>query len=226
MTTAELRIQGITNCRSTCRWAWLAIVMILSAGCAGQKNVGRAGLITGGFLGEKEIARVADLMARDLIREPQLFEGTRTRRVAFVNIDNQTNQYLFESARNAYVQRMRGELQRVLRGRVEFVDPEMEGKLKSKLVKWAGTEDGRVEDPQRVVESGVDDASGVDWLLCADFKSLDKIVEFRDKKNNPQNRNIVELQMTFCLVDARSAEIAWQHDVRSYASFSTRDFHN
>ncbi len=199
-----------------------ALGCCLMIGCAStSKNQGRKALIVGSFLSDTEISRVGDLMARDLLRETTIYEAESAPRIAFVKIENDTNQYLFGRARSAYLERMRTTLQRALGPRVRFVDPSVEERLRVELAKWHLDEDGH-----RNLTREAGGRHGVDFLLGATFSSLDKVVQVPDKKGRLNNQTVIELQMTFYLVDAETAELAWQNNVTSAASYSTRDFHN
>ncbi len=190
-------------------------------GCAAPKDAGRKGLITGSFLSETEIGRVADLMARDMVRSP-IFHDTRSPpRVALVKVENNTNQYFFGGARDAYLNRMRTQLKRALRDRIKLIDLEAEQTLRDELAGWYLDEATAVE-----MARGTKARHGVDYLLTGMFSSLDKVVRVADKKGNLNNRRIVELMMVFSLVDAETGELAWQNDVTSAAAFTTRDFQN
>jgi len=194
----------------------------LDIGCASTpRDAGRKELITGTFLSETEIARVADLMARDILRERTLFDRDSAPRLALVRVENDTNQYLFDRGRTAYLDRLRTSLQRALGQRVRFVDTSVEQDLRTELAKWHLD-----EDSQKNLVQGQKRRYGVDYLLGATFSSLDKVVQVADKKGKLNDRTIIELQMTFYLVDAETSELVWQNNVTSAASYSTRDFHN
>lgn len=199
-----------------------AVLLGAMMGCASvPKNTGRKELITGTFLSETELSRVADLMARDLVRNGEMLNTGTPPRIAFVKVENDTNQYFFNKGRSAYLERMRTQLQRALKGRVTFVDRSVEQRLQEELAAWHLDEEG-----QEALVAGKGGAHGLDYLLGATFSSLDKVVQVADKRGKLNNRDVVELQMTFYLVDAETAEIAWQNDVVSAASYSTRDFQN
>lgn len=190
-----------------------------AAGCAGPNDAGRKGLITGGFLQETEVARVADLMARDMVRSSLFYDTDSPPRIAVVKIVNDTNQYFFSSARNIYLDRMRTQLKQALGERVKFIADEPQLALREELAKWYLGE----ADSQSMVQ-GKKARHGVDYLLTGRFASLDKIVSVPDDKGSLNNQKIVELQMVFSLVDAETGELAWQNGVSSAAAFTTRDF--
>ncbi|MCO6437280.1 MAG: hypothetical protein J5J06_09365 [Phycisphaerae bacterium] len=203
---------------------YIGAVILVSAmtGCASTpKDSGRKELITGSFLSDVEMSRVADLMARDLVRNGEMLHTGAAPRIAFVKVENDTNQYFFQKGRSAYLERMRTQLQQALKERVKFVDEKVEQRLREELAGWHLDEEGQ---DSLVRGKGAD--QDVDYLLGATFSSLDKVVQVADKRGRLNNRDVVELQMTFYLVDAKSAEIAWQNDVVSAASYSTRDFQN
>lgn len=190
-----------------------------AAACSAPPEASRKGLITGSFLSETEIQRVADLMARDMVREPIFHDSQRPPRLAFVKIENDTNQYFFSDARAAYMERMRTRLQEALGPRIRFVDPQVEETLQAQLAHWHPAEEDAGDQAR-----GHRQPHGVDYLLAAQFASLDKVVPVADRRGNVRNQKIIVLQMTFSLVDAETGEIAWQNDVASAAAFTTRDF--
>ncbi len=210
---------------SRCDMQWLGhgtaalLLLTVMAGCAGPGDAGRKALVTGSFLGEPEIRRVADLMVRDMVREALFYQGQAPPRIAMVKVENDTNQYLFADARNAYMDRMRTHLKRALQSRVEFVDLELERRLRADLVGWHPDEEashGRAGE--------LKSRHGVDYLLGATFASLDKVIPIPDEKGKVRNQKVIELQMVFSLVDAETGELAWQNAVTSAAAFTTRDF--
>jgi hypothetical protein len=152
-----------------------------------------------------------------MVRHPIFYTSEQPPRIAVVKIDNNTNQYLFSPARNAYVTQLRTQLKRALKDRVVLVDPQLENRIRSELVSWYPSDDQGVD---------TSDVHGADYLLTARFDSLNKVVSVADEDGKPRDKQIVELQMTFSLVDAESAELVWQNDVSSAAVFTTRDFQN
>ncbi len=202
------------------RWALLAAIA-LAAGCAPPLTTGRKSMMTGRFLNETEIQRVADLMARDMARESIFYGDHAAPRLALVKVENNTNQYMFGSAKDAYVERMRTQLQRALGPRVVFVEPDIEKTLRDALDDWHVS-----EDETAVLARGSKDQYGVDYLLTGSYSSLNKVVQVADKDGKVHDKGIVELLMSFALVDAETAEIVWTNDVSSAATFTTRDFHD
>ncbi len=194
-------------------------LMVWAAGCAAPPETGRKSMMTGRFLNETEIQRVADLMARDMVREPIFYSDHAPPRLALVKIENNTNQYMFGSAKDAYAERMRTQLQRALGPRVVFVEPGIEKTLRGALEKWHVS-----EDETAALARGSKDRYGVDYLLTGSYSSLDKVVQVTGKDGKVRDKGIVELLMAFALVDAETAEIVWTNSVSSAATFTTRDF--
>ena len=197
---------------------FLGIVLVLT-GCRAPLDAGRKGLITGDFLSEPEVQRVADLMARDMVREPIFYGEGPPPRIAVIKIENNTNQYLFRPSRHAYLERLRTQLKRALKKRVRFVDQDMENRLREELQRWHLDEEPTAQLAQRKRAR-----HGVDYFLAATFDSLDKVVHVADKKGTLNDQKIVELQMTFSLVDTETGELQWQNSVASAAVFTTRAF--
>lgn len=175
----------------------------------------------GSFLSDLEIARVADLMARDLVREPIFYSSSVPPRIAFVKVENDTTQYLLGPAREAYLTRMRTQLARALGARVTFVDSETVSALQLKLAHWHPDDESTME-----LARGQHEQHGVDYFLVARFMSNDKVVDVPDKKGMKNSRRVVLLDMSFSLVNAESAEIQWTNSVASAAAYTTRDFQN
>ena len=217
---AQSKISG--HCAGA--WSWLGAASSLGialalAGCAAPKDVGRKELIVGNLFSETEIARVADLMARDLVREPLLHGSGNPPRIAFVKVDNDTNQYFFANAEEAYLTRMRTQLARAVGTRAVFLTGRAEEEVRAELTGWHVDEESvtglAAVAPQR---------HGVDYLLAASFSSLTKTVHVPDRRGLTSARELVELQMVFSLVDAETGELAWQNSLSSAAAFTTRDF--
>ncbi len=199
----------------------LFLLAALLPGCRAAHDAGRKGLVTGSFLGETEIGRVTDLMARDMVREPMFYGEGDAPALAVVKIENNTNQYLFTPARNAYMERIRTQLKQALGDRVVLIDEQAEGRLREQLRDWYLDEAYRDEDSVEMVRQ-----IGPDYLLTATFDSLEKVVPVADARGKVVDQKIVELQMTFSLVSAENGELAWQNSVASSAAFTTRDFQN
>jgi hypothetical protein len=176
-------------------------------------------MMTGRFLNETEIQRVADLMARDMVRESIFYGDHAPPRLALVKVENNTNQYMFGSAKDAYIERMRTQLQRSLGTRVMFVEPDVEKTLREALEKWHVS-----EDETAALARGSKDRYDVDYLLTGSYSSLDKVVQVVEKDGKVRDKGIVELLMAFTLVDAETSEIVWTNSVSSAATFTTRDF--
>lgn len=201
------------------RGAAALLLPVVMAGCAGPEDAGRKELVTGSFLSGPEVRRVADLMARDMAREALFYERQAPPHIAMVKVENDTNQYLFADARNAYMDRMRMQLKRALQSRVEFVDLDLERRLRADLVRWHPDEEagnGRAGE--------LKSRHGVEYLLGATFASLDKVIPVPDEKGKVRNQKVIELQMVFSMVEAETGELVWQNAVTSAAAFTTRDF--
>ena len=199
----------------------LALTLTLAAGCNAPGDIGSIEVMKGSFLSDLEIARVADLMARDMVREPIFFGSKTPPRIALVKVENETTQYLFTPAKDAYLVRMRTQLARALRDRVKFVDEEIVRELQAELAQWHSD-----DESTQALARGHRDRHGVDYFLVARFMSNDKVVNVPDDKGQSNARRVVLLDMNFCLVDAETAEIQWTNSVSSAAEFSTRDFQN
>lgn len=199
----------------------VSLLLAAIAGCNAPKDVGNIEALKGSFLSDLEIARVADLMARDMAREPMFFDSQSPPRIALIKVENDTTQYLFAPAKDVYLTRMRTQLARALRERVKFIDTEVVQELQSRLAQWHPD-----DESTQAIAQGHRDRHGVDYFLVARFMSNDKVVEVPDKKGQLNARRVVLLDMNFCLVDAETAEIRWTNSVASAASFSTRDFQN
>ena len=82
------------------------------------------------------------------------------------------------------------------------------------------------ESPHQFVAAAHEHGEGaVDYLLTASFSSLEKVVPVPAGKEL-LDQKIVELLMTFALIDASTGEIEWQNSVSSAAAFTTRSFQN
>lgn len=211
-------MRAITNAQRATP-AVLLLGVLMAAGCQAPASAGREALMTGGFFSDTEIDRVGDLMARDLVRDPLFYRAEQPPRIGLVKVQNDTNQYMFGNAKEAYVTRMRTRLKRALGDRVVFIDPEVERRLAEQLAQWHLGET-RVRD----LCDDIDEDIEVDLFLTAQFSSLPKVVHVADDHGKIHTRKIVELLMTFSLVDAHTAELVWQNDMTTAAAFSTRDF--
>lgn len=202
------------------------VVVLVSTGawataCNKSDDMGVVDAVKGSMFGEAEVARVADLMARDLVRDPLFHQAGQPPRVALVRVENETTQYMFSEARNAYLVRLRTQLAQSLKERVIFVDPDIEWRIREVLVNW------RPDDSSTAgVARGHKDKHGVDLFLTARFMSTDKVVAVPAKDGTMSNRRIVMLEMNFNLVDAETAELAWTQSFASAAAYSSRDFQN
>ncbi|HKQ50455.1 MAG TPA: hypothetical protein VJZ71_20450 [Phycisphaerae bacterium] len=197
------------------------LLLVAAPGCNAPRDVGSIEAMKGSFLSDLEIARVADLMARDMVREPMFFDAEAPPRIALVKVENDTTQYFFAPAKDAYLTRLRTQLARALRDRVKFVDTDVAQELRAKLARWHPD-----DESTQTIARGHRDRHGVDYFLVARFMSNDKIVEIPDKKGQKNARRVVLLDMNFCLVDAETAEIQWTNSIASAAAYSTRDFQN
>jgi hypothetical protein len=199
----------------------LACAAIQVVGCKANEDMGSIEAIKGNLFGDAEVARVADLMARDLVRDPIFHHRGSPPRVALVRVENDTTQYMFGEAREAYLVKMRTYLKRALRDRVIFVDLDLQKKLCAALADWQPDDSSTAS-----VARGHKDKHGVDLFLTARFMSNDKVVEIPAKDGTKNARRIIMLEMSFNLIDAETAELAWAHSVASAAAYSSRDFQN
>jgi|CXWL01.1.fsa_nt_gi hypothetical protein len=199
----------------------MGCIAALMVGCKANEDMGSIEAMKGSLFGDTEVARVADLMARDLVRDPLFYQSGSPPRLALVRVENDTTQYMFGEAREAYLVKVRTYLKRALKERVIFVDLDLEKKLRAALADW------QPDDASTAgVARGHKDKHGVDYFLTARFMSNDKVVEIPARDGTKNNRRIVMLAMSFNLVDAETAELAWAHDVSSAAAYSSRDFQN
>lgn len=201
--------------------AALGLAAVLSVGCRANEDMGSIEAMKGSIFGDAEVGRVADLMARDLVRDPIFHQSESPPRLALVRVENDTTQYMFNEARDAFLVKVRTFLKRALKDRVIFVDTELESRLRAELADWQPDLDSTSS-----VARGHKDKHGVDYFLTARFMSNDKVVEIPARDGARNNRRIVLLEMSFNLVDAESAEVAWAHSVASAAAYSSRDFQN
>ncbi len=199
--------------------AILTLGVTTTVGCKAPVEAGEVELMRGGIFSETEIDRVGDLMARDLVRDPVFFKGQEPPKIGFVKVQNDTNQYMFGDVREAYVVRMRTQLKRALRDRVIFINQDVERRLAAQLAAWHIGE-------TRVSElcDDIDEDIEVDYFLTAQFSSLPKVVHVAEGKDKYHTLNIVELLMTFSLINSETAELVWQNDLTTAAAFSRRDF--
>lgn len=201
--------------------ALLVIAAAQCAGCKAHDDIGSVEAMKGSLFGDAEVARVADLMARDLVRDPLFYQSDAPPRIALVRVENDTTQYMFGDAREAYLLKLRTYLKRALKDRIILVEPDLEKKLRIELTDWQ-PEDAATSSVAR----GHRGKHGVDLFLTARFMSNDKVVAVAEKDGASNNRRIVVLEMSFNLIDAETAELAWAHSISSAAAYSTRDFQN
>jgi len=199
----------------------MGCIAIQVVGCKVNTDMGSIEAKKGSLFGDAEVARVADLMARDLVRDPLFHQSGSPPRVALVRVENDTTQYMFGEAREAYLVKMRTFLKRALKDRVIFVDIDLEKKLRATLAEWNPDDSSTAS-----VARGHKDKHGVDLFLTARFMSNDKVVEIPAKDGKHNNRRIIILEMSFNLIDAETAELAWAYSIASAAAYSTRDFQN
>lgn len=117
--------------------ALLVIAAGQCVGCKANEDMGSVEAMKGSLFGDAEVARVADLMARDLVRDPLFYQSDAPPRIALVRVENDTTQYMFGDAREAYLLKLRTYLKRALKDRIILVEPDLEKKVANRVDRLA-----------------------------------------------------------------------------------------
>jgi hypothetical protein len=150
-----------------------------------------------------DIEKCAQAMARDLVGEPLMNRNDPPVRIGIAGIENHTNEPFVGDSADMIATRIRTILVRALRGEqhttggaARFVS--MRDKMTREV--FAQRRDKRRGER---THRGLKDQHGVDYILSGVYHSVDK---------STAGKRLVDMIMTFTLVDAESEEITWTHD--------------
>lgn len=150
-----------------------------------------------------DIEKCAQSMARDLITEPMLNRNDPPARIGISGIENQTNEPFIGDSADMIATRIQTILFRALRGEqrttggsAKFISMRVEV-AREVFIQRRDKRSGERS------HSGLKDQHGVDFILTGVYHSVDKATA---------GKRLVDMIMTFSLVDAETEEIVWTHD--------------
>jgi hypothetical protein len=150
-----------------------------------------------------DIEQCAQKMARDLVGEPLLNRSDPPVRVGIAGIENHTNEPFVGDSADMIAQRIQTILFRSLQGEqrgsggtAKFIS--MRDAVSREI--FAQRRDKRRGNR---THRGLKDLHGVDYILTGVYHSVDKVTA---------RKRLVDMILTFTLVDAESEEIVWTYD--------------
>lgn len=139
----------------------------------------------------QDVRTVADMMARDLLRIPQIQSAATPPTIAFLEVKNNTSQII---DKEVYLNSIRTRVLRQGGGKVAFLDRErFDSILAERKLKRGGI----------VGTSGNKTLLGVDYFLTGVLDSVDKAYK---------RRRATYTRFAFRLTDAESGLIVWEND--------------
>jgi len=184
----------------------VAVILAMIAGCVGSpppevdiqsRNRDVWGLRPG------DIEKCAQKMARDLVVEPMLNRSDPPVRIGIAGIENHTNEPFVGDSADMIATRIQTILFRALRGEQHTTD----GAAKFLSLRNEVTRElfRQRRDKRRGERThrGLKDQHGVDYILSGVYHSVDK---------STSSKRLVDMIMTFTLVDAETEEITWTYD--------------
>jgi len=150
-----------------------------------------------------DIEKCAQSMARDLITEPLLNRNEPPVRIGIAGIENHTNEPFIGDSADMIATRIQTILFRALRGEQRTAG----GSAKFISMREEVTREIFIQRREKRSgersHSGLKDQHGVDFILAGVYHSVDKATA---------GKRLVDMIMTFSLVDAETEEIVWTHD--------------
>ncbi len=174
----------------------LPVVLVgLLAGCTGKtKRLSPdelSDIEIGTGLTSQDFRTVAQRMARSMIGLPQIQNATTPPKLAFISVDNRSNEYIDG---DAFLNKMRTHMIKYAQGRIVFLD---------RAVIAAIEKENRDKQRGKRTASGEQTPYGADFFLTGMIESLDKVAGAG---------HTTYLRLSFRLTDAGSSAIVWEDD--------------
>ena len=179
---------------------------LLAVGCHDAPPDWDVGNVPG--LRPGDIEHCARDMSRDLMEE-LVYRRSKTPdspacRIGIAGVENHTNEPFVGESREMVVQRIQTILFRALRRQQRETGSEVAKFIT--LRESVRREIERQRTVKQVAQSTrgrLRDVSGVDYILTGVYRALDKYAD---------GKRLIDMYLTFELVDADTAELAWTHD--------------
>lgn len=183
-------------------WTLLASMTLL-VGCTGSTKYmspdEASDIEMGTGLSSQDFRSIADRMARQMITLPQIQNSTTPPRVAFVSVQNNSNDYIDG---DMFLRKMRTQLMRFSGGKIVFLDRAILEQIKQE---------------NRDKASGERTSSGEKTILGADFFLTGTIDEISKATNKGQTSYF---RLSFRLADAADSSLIWEgeYEIKKHAT--------
>ena len=171
----------------------VALLLVVVAGCAApvsqRVDVDSPSLPGDTTTDSQDLRTIAQRMARSLITMPQIVSAASPPRIAFLDVNNRTNQIIdkeifLNSIRTLLIQNSQGKVVFLDRARINQIMAERELKRKGVV----GASDRKI-------------LSGVDFFLTGELNAIDKV---------EGATRLTYTRYSFRLTDAESSDIIWE----------------
>lgn len=191
--------------RGVCPGAvFISIALSLLAGCGAPPEVdlqSRNQDVWG--LRPGDIEHCAQAMARDLIGEALIQRSDPPVRIGVAGIENDTNEPFIGGSADMVATRIQTILFRALRAEKQTSGGAAKFISMREAVYREIMSQRREKRQGKRTHRGLKDQHGVDYILSGVYQAVDKMTA---------GKRLVDMYMTFELVDAESLEVVWTHD--------------